>query len=389
MFEIIGGGLVLKKYIPEPNESHVMIPNGICDIVKGAFSNCPDLVSVTLSEQVHSISPGAFQNCPKLSCINFNNGFASLRTSAEEAPFMNCPHLTSLELPATIDCCDLGESNVREVRISNGLQKLPDHIFAGSRNITTVCLPDSIKVIGICAFRGCSNLQDVKLPCGLQEIEYMAFWECRMLRDIDIPDSVRKIGNDCFSGSGITNVRIPSGITKIEECTFENCLNLHSIVIPETVQEIHKRAFNGSGLRSIRIPARVQVVGEGAFGGCNFLTDVTIYSRDTKFVKHIVPMFPENARLHGDGYRIPGPWKYEKITALFLALLIINSINTFLLIAALVGLYFYIKRKHQFLSLKKEDERKAIIDIEFARPWYKRVPIIEDNLPDYLRWGND
>lgn len=378
----------LRKYIADGYEASVTIPDGVSIIDKGAFVKCEHLTTITLPESVRRIYGGAFCSCPALTTLVLNEGLSAFDDYGGSA-IVDCPSLEHLELPASVVNAYSHAPDVRSISICNGVTKIPNGFFRELSQLESVHLPDSVETICEGAFFKCARLSHVRMPTHLTEIERMAFWECRMLRDIDIPDSVREIGNDCFSGSGITNVRIPSGITKIEECTFENCLNLHSIVIPETVQEIHKRAFNGSGLRSIRIPARVQVVGEGAFGGCNFLTDVTIYSRNTKFVKHIVPMFPENARLHGDGYRIPGPWKYEKITALFLALLIINSINTLLLIAALVGLYFYIKRKHPFLSLKKEDERKAIIDIEFARPWYKRVPIIEDNLPDYLRWGND
>lgn len=378
----------LRKYIADGYETSVTIPHGVSIIDKGAFVKCEHLTTITLPESVRYIDGSAFCSCPALTTLRLNDGLSSLGDYRNPA-FVDCPSIKHLELPASLVQPYSYVPDVVSISISDGVRKIPDGFFRELASLESVYLPDSVEVIGQGAFSECVRLSHVRMPAHLTEIGLMAFWECRMLRDIDIPDSVRKIGNDCFRGSGITNVRIPSGITKIEECTFENCLNLHSIVIPETVQEIHKRAFNGSGLRNIRIPARVQVVGEGTFGGCNFLTDVTICSRDTKFVKHIVPMFPENARLHGDGYRIPGPWKYEKITALFLALLIINSINTLLLIAALVGLYFYIKRKHQFLSLKKEDERKAIIDIEFARPWYKRVPVIEDNLPEYLRWGND
>lgn len=378
----------LRKYIADGYEASVTIPDGVSIIDKDAFRNCEHLTTVVLPPSIRYIDGSAFCSCPALTTLRLNDGLSSLGDYRTPA-FVDCPSLKHLELPASLVKPYSHIPNVVSISIRHGIRVIPDGFFREMASLESVSLPDSVEVIGQGAFSKCVRLSHVRMPAHLTEIGLMAFWECRMLRDIDIPDSVRKIGNDCFSGSGITNVRIPSGITKIEECTFENCLNLHSIVIPETVQEIHKRAFNGSGLRSIRIPARVQVVGEGAFGGCNFLTDVTICSRNTKFAKHIVPMFPENARLHGDGYRIPGPWKHEKITALFLALLIINSINTLLLIAALVGLYFYIKRKHQFLSLKKEDERKAIINIEFARPWYKRVPIIEDNLPDYLRWGYD
>ena len=377
----------LRKYIADGYETSVTIPDGVSIIDKGAFVKCKHLTTITLPESVRYIDGSAFCSCPALTTLRLNDGLSSLGDYRNPA-FVDCPSIKHLELPASLVQSYSYAPDVVSISISDGVRKIPDGFFRELASLESVYLPDSVEVIGQGAFSKCVRLSHVRMPAHLTEIGLMAFWECRMLRDIDIPDSVRKIGNDCFHGSGIANVKIPFGITKIEECTFENCLNLHSIEIPESVQEVHERVFWGSGLRSIRIPASVQVVGEGAFNMCDFLTDVTICSKDTKFAKNICPMFPENARLHGDGYRIPGPWKYEKITALFTSILIITAISKLWLIGALVGSYFYIKRKYSFLSITKADERKAIIQEEFARPWHQRVPVIEDNLPDYLRFGD-
>lgn len=295
----------------------------------------------------------------------------------------------------TIDengCLEKYDGQETSVTVPDGVSKIGSLAFYKRRDIiTSVYLPDSVEIIDSNAFNQCECLTNIRMPAHLKEIGIAAFWNCKMLNDVSIPDSVQKIGYSCFEGSGIVSIKLPHGITKIEKETFMHCKNLGSITIPESVQEIHKNAFLETGLRSIRIPASVQVVGEAAFARCNSLEDVTICSKDTKFAKghddFMMFPYPESysrPRLRGDGFSIPGPWKYGKIAAHILALLIGSVGSCIFPIVYLAIFYFYLKKKYPHLSLMKDDERKLILSSEFGRPWYERVSVIEGDLPDYL-----
>lgn len=375
MFEIIGGGTYLKKYIPDFGEKTVVIPEGIITIAEGAFTDCKDLVCVKLSDSTADIWGGAFRNCPKLSMIVFNEGFRDL-ADCGDTPFFNCPELIALELPRSIRCAKLGDSDVRLVQMPDGVTELPQSIFMNSKNLETVILPESIKVIRSSAFMGCTNIQTLTLPSDLQEIEYMAFLNCERLRSLTIPSSVKKIGHSCFQGSGIEHVSFPEGIEVIGEDMFTMCKNLHSFDIPNSVTEIHQSAFFGTGLRNVRIPSKVKVVGENAFHCCEHLTDITLSSPNTKFVKHrsYSYAFPETTKIHSEGFRIPSANKNAK------EFLVLVLLLCFRLWAAL-GIFIYIKYKYPKYSLKRWRE---IYNSEFLRPWYERVPIWDGELPEYL-----
>lgn len=278
------------------------------------------------------------------------------------------------------------EVNAVEVYVPDGTTTIPNGFFAECKNIEIVHLPDSIEVIGQGAFRDCSSLKSIQFPSGLKEIGLMAFWNCSSLRNVIIPNTVVKIGNDCFNGSGLETAALPAQLEMLEECVFSNCKDLHNITIPDSVKEIHNRAFWGSGLHSIRIPASVKVVGEGAFN-CDQLTDVTICSPDTAFVKCTYPMFgyhDEPCNLRGEGFTIPGATNTKKkalvLGGLVLMVLLCNPLTT---IAVLIVAHFLLKKKHG-LGLF---DIKGLSTIYFTRPWYERIPIVDgmkEVLPDYL-----
>jgi len=59
-----------------------------------------------------------------------------------------------------------------------------------------------------------------------------------------IPDTVKKIGEYCFSGSGnLLRISIPSSVEVIEDNAFQWCKKLKEIYIPKSVKEMGKNVF--------------------------------------------------------------------------------------------------------------------------------------------------
>ena len=158
-FEIVGG--VLNKYNGEnidvviPDNvliigtnafqnlaiSSVTIPNGVKEIEPQAFSNCKNLKTVSLSDELVSIGEGAFDGCSSLTEIVLPKGI----TSIKQYTFRNCKSLTSVILP-------------------EGLKMIHDYAFDGCKALTDIRFPESLQAIGICAFRNCRSLSDIRIP---------------------------------------------------------------------------------------------------------------------------------------------------------------------------------------------------------------------------------
>ena len=187
--------------------------------------------------------------------------------------------------------------------------------FLGCSGLTSITIPEGVRIIGGGAFYGCSGLTSITIPESVTSIDVMAFSDCSGLTSINIPDGVTWIGMNTFSGcSGLTSITIPESVTSIGYSAFKDCSGLTSITIPESVTRIEERAFencsdltkvefssieslckisfkdyysnplinahhlyiNGQEITDLVIPESVTSIGGFAFCGCRALTSVTI-----------------------------------------------------------------------------------------------------------------
>lgn len=216
----------------------VVVEEGVTQLSSYTFSDCVNLVSVSLPMTLTSCGDGSFRNCSSLTSLTIPDGVTS---------FGGCSGCTSL---------------------------------------TTVRLPETLISIGEHAFEGCSSLKTVNLPAGLADIWHYAFSGCSSLTGITIPSNVRTIGMYAFYGcSSLESVTIPAALTtRLEQHAFEGCSGLRSLTIQEGVTDIGYMAFFGcNGLTSITVPASLTSLGNSAFSGCRSLCSIQVADGNTKF----------------------------------------------------------------------------------------------------------
>ena len=202
---------------------------------------------------------------------------------------------------------------IQSVVIGEKVTSVGDHAFLNCSELTSVQLPNSLKVIGVRAFNGCSALQSITIPDAVTTIDDYAFDACEGLITVDIPASVSHIGvmvfDDChaltaihvdaantsyLSEDGIlynidktsiilypekksgTTFAIPNTVTIIESAAF-NYSTLTDITIPDAVTEIKFGAFwKCEKLAAITLPNALVTLGEDVFHECTSLTSITI-----------------------------------------------------------------------------------------------------------------
>ncbi len=76
--------------------------------------------------------------------------------------------------------------------------------FVCCHYLTSVVIPDSVKVIWANAFYGCIHLEEVRMSNNLISIGFSAFQGCTRLK----------------------RIFIPNGVTGVGERAFEDCINL-------------------------------------------------------------------------------------------------------------------------------------------------------------------
>ena len=225
----------------------------------------------------------------------------------------------------------IGTCTDTEIVIPSQYNGLPvtgifEQAFAGTNDLASIEIPDSVTYIGNYAFMYCSSLTSITLHGSVTSIGNYAFYNCSSLTSITIPDSVTNIGGWAFAGTAysidennwendifyvdnhligareplsgeciirngtkvivgyafqdcenVTNISIPDSVITIGDSASSGCSNLISITIGNGVTSIGNYAFeNCSSLTSIEIPDSITSIGSSVFSDCSSLTNITI-----------------------------------------------------------------------------------------------------------------
>ena len=170
-----------------------------------------------------------------------------------------------------------GLSSLQSATITNGVVNIGMGTFTES-GIENITLPESVRKIGNTCFSNCANLSSVTMSNGLKIIENYAFNECANLTKIEVPNSVTIIGSNAFRMCPkLEDVTIGDNVQTIGIEAFHNCTALKEIEIPNSVQIIGEDAFSHcDSLTSVTMGNGVIVIEDGAFGVCGVLSSIKI-----------------------------------------------------------------------------------------------------------------
>jgi len=260
-------------------------------IADNMFENCTTLTTVKIPKSVKTIGAGAF-HASGLKELSFeaNSQVATIGNLA----FKNCTHITSVSIPASVQ--KIGRdtfsfSGLSRVKFEPGsqLETIGDSAFAftelKSINIPT-CVTigteafnntgcDAQNFIGGNTIADCNVTDSITIPDinghvnipGNKAIPDYAFKHCKTLRSVFIPASVRAIGREAFSFSGLSHVEFAANSQLKFINGFKNTDKLESILIPAGVRTIGVFAFFESGLvsTSFKPGSQLKKIGDSAF----------------------------------------------------------------------------------------------------------------------------
>lgn len=172
--------------------------------------------------------------------------FVAMQTSAADASALS---FTACDGGVMVSSCNKAASGKLEIPSEyNGSKvvKIGDNAFNNCTSLTSVVIPEGVKVIGNSAFEGCSKLADIKLPESLTTISSYAFFGCDALKSVVLYPNAKTIGEFAFYDcAGLESIAIPEGTAKIAAGTFGECVSLKNIYIPNSVRTVELAAFYG------------------------------------------------------------------------------------------------------------------------------------------------
>ena len=137
--------------------------------------------------------------------------------------------------------------------------------FSFNETMTSIELPDTIKVIDVLAF-DCCLLKTITIPDSVEKIGEGAFSCCLELESVTFGAGLKTIGGGAFDSTALKRVVIPANVETVGDTAFICCAQLEEVVIQDGVTSIGREAFAMcEKLKTVILPNTLADMGNNVF----------------------------------------------------------------------------------------------------------------------------
>lgn len=198
------------------------------------------------------------------------------------------PSLVSIGESAFSGCMDLQSVSFGE---GSQLQTIGSRAFYNDMSLTSVELPDTLRIIGGFCFSCCGFENEVYIPASVADYGAGAFAECTALADIRVDEDnvyYTDIDGVVYSKDRTYLVEYPAGREETEYApadttlivgmySFYGNLNLTNLVMPDSVVTVEDNAFEGcAAMTEYRLSESLEYIGHYAFSKNTDLVSIVI-----------------------------------------------------------------------------------------------------------------
>lgn len=171
--------------------------------------------------------------------------------SVDQWFFENCPNITSVSLPDSLETIPNGFFSQSTLLPTEGNITYADYVavICADKTQSTYTFKDGTRFTAPWLFQNCTNLTTITLPSTLKPygIGYQTFQGCTSLQTIVIPKQIKYLGNTTFDGcTSLTNVTFEEG-SQLEELggmVFSGCSSLEHLEFPNTLKSLYNSEFS-------------------------------------------------------------------------------------------------------------------------------------------------
>ena len=302
--------IIGKAAFSQMNITVAVIGSGVTELGDEAFALCKKLTTVYLgsfdskntciaASNLQKIGDYAFRGCEVLDAIEMPSSLKSVGTYVfrDTGMFKN----SSGVVYADNWLVDYTENVSSVVYVKDGTVGIANYAFYNCATLSSISMPNSVKIVGRAAFYDCSALTDVVLPDTLEVIDDYTFYRCKSLKLFTLPPMLTYIGRSAFYKCASSNTAtigdtnsdilyIPADVEYIGDYAFYSCgyserasledeqyyntFGIDIIVFSGSVKYIGANAFYGfSSLNAVYLGS-TEEIGEKAFYKCEELTTV-------------------------------------------------------------------------------------------------------------------
>ena len=256
----------------------VTIPAGVMTIGDGAFYAC-SINALTLPESLEAIGRSAFSCNYSLKSVDIPAKVKTIEWSA----FSSCglTNLVIQEGVQTIDNYAFNSNSLQNLTLPSTITSIGGGAFCNNNLKSIICNAATPPTLGDDAFYGC-NIQEVKVPLSsIAAYRQANGWKnfsnyCSgEVVNNGITYRIDENGATITAAeAALTEANIPSSVefegnqyavTKINGSVFYGRSQLKALTLPESLIEIGNEAFSGCGLTDLVVPEGVQTIGSHAF----------------------------------------------------------------------------------------------------------------------------
>lgn len=229
--------LNLPNTIPANKKTYAVVAVG-----DSAFMNNSKITTASMPKSLKVLGHDAFRNARKLRELKIEDLTAWCNVWMDNGnanPLYNVfPTSESQWGKVYIN----GQQVSTSLTIPAGVKRI-SRAFYGFKSLTSVTLPDGLKVLGDQAFGNCKKLPTIVIPSSVDSIG-SAFWGCDMINNIELPAGLTELGASTFYDcKALTNITIKDGLKEIKSMVFSGCTSLAELILPASMESVAGTAF--------------------------------------------------------------------------------------------------------------------------------------------------